>query len=286
MNWNTILKLTNKELRESELKERDIKIKKFEEYRETFNKQVQEFNKSDSKFYQIKDRFGAIYKYSLTIFTIWLLPIIALFFLYLSKGIVFLVILGVYIILTIAIGIMSLAVPVVKFLAFDMPNKIEDIKILISNKYVLAIFFTKYRTIIPIVKKIDNDGSFNYGRGDNKGTYFVDKSASFISSGKIMVLFYMENIPNPLKFDFKKYLDKFIRLKSENPKANVKDFEEETIDVSFSSQNIREFKKYKMFQEFFRDYQNDINKAIVAVLMFAGMVVVLIFIMYLFKGGN
>lgn len=277
--WNILLKRTNKVERVKREEQRNDDKQKLLKRATTLKKDIKKFNKDDTIYYKIKDKFGKIYPVFFGILIIWTLPVIFLVS-NLGKSAIYLIVLLIYGILTVPIALISFLVPTVKFFAFDLGKVIADVKVFASGRYMVAIFFEENRLVVPVLKKLDKDGQFNY----QKKPYVSDKSASFLTTSKIILAFYVKNIPNPLKFDFRKYINMYIDAKSKDKKAKVVDFDGKVLDVAFSSENLRDYKKAKLFEEFFRDYAGEINKVLFAVIGLAGTFGIIFLIAYMLKG--
>lgn len=91
----------------------------------------------------------------------------------------------------------------------------------------------------------DNNKTFNHPKDtkENKTLYIVDRRASkFYTEDRKPIYFYIEGIPNPLIFNFTKYLEHFIKMKRENPEALVYDDDNNLLDISFASGELQYFK--------------------------------------------
>lgn len=275
--WNILLKLSNRERKEKIDETINTSRKKFEEHQKKLKEAIDTFNKSIPKLYLIKDRFYRIYPISFIVFVIWLLPIIY-FALTSNKNVVNFIVLIVYFIITIPIGLISLLIPLVKFIAFDLKKKVNEVKVWASAKYVIGIFFLENRILDITLNKIDVDGMIHY----RKLPYMVDKSASFLTTSKLMILFYVTNIPNPLKFNFRTYIEAYAE-KLRKPEKLILDFENKEVDVAFSSENLRDFKKANLFKNFFKDYVTEANKLVFALIGMVTVILIVFLVAYILK---
>lgn len=279
MDWNLLLKRTN-EIYKKEIKDEIIQNRlKISRRAQKLNDDIKDYRKTEPKLYRLKDRFNFVYPLSFTILFILAIPIIiGSFFL---KSPLTWVILIVYVILTLPLGLVSFLAPTVKFFSYDLGKVLDEAKIYFNNDFIVAIFFKENRVIVPILSKVDNEGVFQY----RKLPYITDKSANFISVGKVVIAFYIEGLPNPLKFNFRKYIEEYIQKKKENPDLVIRDFDGQIVDVAFTSANLRDYKRAKIFEAFFTDdaEKNAQFKLLLAIIGFAGTVSLIMFIMYILK---
>jgi len=278
MDWNFLLKRSNNEEKENTYNEYKKELESIKKDGEKINKRIADLKSKEKVLYRIKDRFKIIYPICISIFILLILP--ALYFISKFKSnVVFVIVFFAYILLTSPLIIISALSPLIKFFAFDLPKLTNEVKIYTSNKYLLALFFMENRYLFPKLMKVNDDSTFDF----RKEPYIVDKSANFISVGRISISFYIKGLPNPLIFDFKKYIEHFIKEKNKNPKCDVLQFDNKYLDVGFSSENLREYKKNKLFSEFLRDIYGEANKVLIAILSFAGLVSIIFLLMFILK---
>ena len=102
----------------------------------------------------------------------------------------------------------------------------------------------------------------------NGGLYFIDSKSIFLDSENRPCIFYLSGIPNPLKFNFFEYINKFRQIMESD--KELLDFEGDAVEVSYSSDTIQEFKKDKFIRELHTS-TGDIMKAF---MMVGGIVIV------------
>lgn len=110
-----------------------------------------------------------------------------------------------------------------------------------KKDFVIAVFFSANKKLYIEKKELLEDKkTFKH---DN-GLYVIDNSAQqFYTNKGEPVFFYVENIPNPLKFNFVSELEKYITEKNKNIFTEVRNKNNEIIDISYSSLNLLKLKQ-------------------------------------------
>lgn len=149
----------------------------------------------------------------------------------------------------------------------------------LSKNFIIANFYRENRRIYKIVRLINKDGiTFKF----NKGTYVIDMETIWLDGNNHPNAFYLENIPNPVKFEFQKDITKFIKqtlipITDEDGEEVKKD--NVSVDISFSAENLSLLKKDKIFQELSRNPSNDkmlmISLGLIALSLIAIVLVVI-----------
>lgn len=121
-------------------------------------------------------------------------------------------------------------------------NKIKGFLInKLSKNFINAYFFTQNRKIKKLIFRVSGNEIIY-----NNGLYIIDEKCVWYNTDKEPIIFYLENIPNPIKFNFMKYIKKYDSAKI---KSEVLDDNLELLDLSYSSDGIQKFKKDKLFSE-------------------------------------
>lgn len=152
-----------------------------------------------------------------------------------------------------------------------------------AQEVVKAYMFTMQRTLIymeKIPEKKDDNQLFYY----NKLPYVVDLQAvQFFTEDKKPIYFYIENIPNPVIFDMKRYIQKFITAKRANPEANVYDDNKNLLDLSFASGSLEMYKNNNFLKKLLAPMTPEQAKIIYALIGIVGLAFVTIIVLTLFK---
>lgn len=121
-------------------------------------------------------------------------------------------------------------------------NKNKD-----SNKIKVYMFLKtkkfKFFEVTPEAKD-DNQSFYFSAEGREKGLYIIDTNAvQFYTDDKKPIFFYVEGIPNPIIFNFKKDIDTYIKAKRDNPEALVYGDDGHLIDLAYSSIALEMYKQ-------------------------------------------
>lgn len=159
-------------------------------------------------------------------------------------------------------------------------DRIKQKIILIRGGYIEAIFFSTHKRIkkrycIPAV-----DGrSFLL----NGLPYMIDMSCVYTNEDNVPCLFYVIGIPNPLNFDFMKYLDLYFeRIEKGENHLNIK----EKLDVRYSSENLKLMKNDKLMADMHKDRSAEMNRLIMFFIILIGIMVFVILIIVLVTGNK
>lgn len=165
---------------------------------------------------------------------------------------IFLASIGIHIIFV--LGFIVLTTPIsfiliILFLArmfFDR-HKISGVIIKnISKRYLKVRFHLPNKREIERYVLINDDGiSFNI----KNRRYIVDSDKIYYDEDRNPTINYIPNIPNGFKLYIEDYLRRFAKYFNEGKINEFKDKEGNTVDISFSSQNLEEFKRAKMFTD-------------------------------------
>jgi hypothetical protein len=156
-----------------------------------------------------------------------------------------------------------------------------NIVLKVTANYIIANFFLTQKRIVKRICLIEPDGiTFLYGTG----IYNVDYSCVYLDEENRPNSFYVPNLPNPLRLDFMKYLK--LALDSFRH-SDVENFNED-LDVIYSAENLKLFKKDKFLEEFHRDNSEALNKMIMYIIAIAviSMIAIVIIVIVLNKNPN
>lgn len=146
----------------------------------------------------------------------------------------------------------------------------------VSKNFIIANFYRQNKRFVKIVRTIKEDSTFKYKTGD----YCVDLDCIWYDENNHPNSFYLEGIPNPLKFAFSEDIKTFIANQlAEDPKPAIND-KGELIDVSFSATTLQLLKKDKIFKELQRNPESEkfvmILIGVVVLLIIALVIIVLV----------
>ena len=158
-----------------------------------------------------------------------------------------------------------------------------------SKEESLKVYlFTKkrrfhYEEVFPDVK--ENNQIFKFKSEEYKeGIYVVDiASVQFFTGDKKPIYFYIEGIPNPIRFDLKKYIERFITARRNNPDTLVYDDNKNLLDVSFSSSALEFYKNDNFLKKLQGKISPEYMKIIMFCLILVGIAFATIIIIVLFK---
>lgn len=162
------------------------------------------------------------------------------------------IILGLF--LTVPIFICLLIWTLLRLFLFGDFNVLRGkIIIAVSSNFIIANFLLTQKRIVKRVCLINEDGiSFNVG----KKKYTVDGNCIWLDENKNPNSFYVPNLPNPLKFDFVKYLKLALQQYRKQDNENFTD----EIDVLYSSENLSRLKLDDYMKKMHVDRDADKNK--------------------------
>lgn len=158
-----------------------------------------------------------------------------------------------------------------------LKNKI----IIAQGDYIIATFFTSHKRISKrLIIPAEDGKSFDLG---NKQIYIIDLDCVWMDENDIPNLHYVLGTPNPLKFDFTKYFNRYFeRVENGENELNIK----ENLDVRYSADNLRLFKNDKIFQEMHRDTRADDEKKFWLIFIIVIVFCILILIIVLVLGNK
>lgn len=178
-----------------------------------------------------------------------------------------------------ALPIFLLSVLVLGVKGFLEKRNIESFVIKkLTKNFIVANFFIENKRIMRYARVINEDGkTFNF----KGGIYTLDQEAIWRDDRNFPNAFYKENIPNPLKFNFKKYIEQTITKIQQGVNPVITTDNDELIDIVYSSKNLQQFKKEKMLQEFHRNPEQE--KLIMILLGLVGASFIAIVLVVIFK---
>lgn len=149
-------------------------------------------------------------------------------------------------------------------------------KLSVSKRFIIANIYTSNRRLRKEAYNIDQDSiSFT----DGKKTYVIDEECVWFDERNFPNLFYIENIPNPVRFAFQDNMGRYIQELLQSGLAS-KDNKGRMIDVSYSAENLQLLKKDKIFAELHKNPMMDkflmIALGLVA-LAFVAIILIIIF---------
>ena len=113
---------------------------------------------------------------------------------------------------------------------------------LLTNHFIIATFFMPNHRFKRRMFRTNKD-YFDF----ENGHYYLDTNAIWLDDENYINMFYFYNVPNPLLFNFKYWLSKFFENKEK--KILTKDSENNELELSYSSESIKLFRKDKLLQE-------------------------------------
>lgn len=124
----------------------------------------------------------------------------------------------------------------------------------VSKNFIVANFYRQNKRFIKIVRTIDKENAtFDY----KGGIYCIDLDCVWYDENNHPNSFYLEGLPNPLKFAFSNDIKDFIATQlAENPKPAINK-KGELIDISFSATTLQMLKKDKIFRELQRNPESE-----------------------------
>lgn len=127
-------------------------------------------------------------------------------------------------------------------------NEIQSllIKHLSKNSIIANIWFPQ-KTKMRIYRKVDNNEGIGFNIG--KARYFVDNKTVYRNQDGFAESDYLYNIPNPILYQQAKLIEKFQKAFNSG-KLPFSDEKGILADISLSSEQVQEFKKMKMFNDF------------------------------------
>lgn len=147
----------------------------------------------------------------------------------------------------------------------------------LSKNYIIANMFKENKRLVKIVRKLDKEGKgFNY----KEGFYCIDMDAIWFDQDNRPNSLYLENIPNPLIFEFSKNIKTFIsEVLSSTPKIAT-DSDGKLIDISFSATTLQLLKKDKIFKDLQRNPESEklvmILVGVIVLMLIALVIIVLV----------
>lgn len=116
----------------------------------------------------------------------------------------------------------------------------------VSKNYLKVNFWLPNNRKQSEIKVLNSDGK-SLDVGDS--IYIVDKERIYYDEENIPNIDYLSGIPNPIKYNFTTYIEQYNELVKDGKALNLKDYDGEEIDISYSSVNLKKFKQDKIFQE-------------------------------------
>lgn len=115
-----------------------------------------------------------------------------------------------------------------------------------TSNFIIALFFTNNKRLLRHTALINDDG-MSFDLADR--TYLIDKKTIWFDEKRQPISFYFPELPNPIKFNPEKEIDKFMANIRKGELENNIDDDGELVDISFSSTNLQLYKKSKIFDE-------------------------------------
>lgn len=120
----------------------------------------------------------------------------------------------------------------------------------LSKRYIKAYIFSHNKRLLVRYCVLNKDGkTFKY----NGGLYVLDKQCIWYDEENSPCSYYLENLPNPINFEFSEDIKTYIEDIIEHHKVVNKGKDGITVDVAFSSINLQKFKQEKIFADFMRN---------------------------------
>jgi hypothetical protein len=187
---------------------------------------------------KIKIKISRIYMVVPIIITLLIIGFMALWYFHAHP---FLIILYIFLV----IPVISLVFFIFLWRAYKDKHRIKATLIkAITNHFIIATFFYENHRIKRRMFRTARD-FFGFENGD----YYMDTRSVWLDDENYINLFYFAGIPNPLLFNFKTWISKFFINKNSNPPTITKDENGNEIEVSYSSESIKLFRKDKLLQE-------------------------------------
>lgn len=194
-------------------------------------------------------------------------------FIFLPNQPIYILVKVIMVILSIIIFISVGFIILFRFIIFNDWERIQQKIILFRGNYVKAVFFSnqkriKYRAVVPDI----NAREFYL----NGLLYLIDMSCVYTDEDGIPTLFYLIGMPNPLKFDFLKYLELyFTRLQNGEHEENIK----ENLDVRYSSETLKLLKNDSLMSNMHKDRTAEQYKIFIYFFIIIGLLIIVIIIM-------
>lgn len=203
---------------------------------------------------KVKKKISKLYIIVPSIIFLILLGLVPMFYYHAHP---FLIILYIFV----AIPIFCLLGIIIIWRAYKDKHRIKATIIkLLTNHYIIANIFYPNQRLKRRTFRTAKD-FFGFDEGD----YYIDNKAVWLDEENQVNLFYFYNIPNPLLFNFISNLAKFFQLKKEKPMETMIDKENNVLEVSYSSESIRLFRKDKLLKELHKGDTLTIGEIIVIV---------------------
>lgn len=171
--------------------------------------------------------------------------------------------------------VLSLLFIIIRFVIDQKRIKSAIVKKVAKN-FIIAKFFTKNKRLEEYAIMLDkNSKSFKYAGG----LYTIDLDCVFPNIDNRPCSFYVKGIPNPLKFNFEKYIEEYETNFKNN--EQTKDWEGKLIEVAYSSETLIDMSKDKFFHELHTsNTSGDIAKYIIIItaLFIVAIVIIIIFL--------
>lgn len=203
-------------------------------------------------------------------------------------NIIFIVIISIFMFPVFSVSLLYLAVRI-----YIDWNKIKGVLIVnLPTEYIILNFFMPQKKIKKVIALINNDGvSCNVG----KRKYIVEQDCIWLDDKGRPNQYHLPNIPNPIKFNFGKYLEEFFKALKDGIKnaktgdniveqiqlelEKLKDWDNKPVDIAYSSENLEKLKNDKIFSEFHeKPSMNDIMKVVVVMSILLGIALLIILI--------
>lgn len=201
---------------------------------------------------------------------------ITLYFVF-TKQIVLSVIAG---FITIPLTLMSLIIMAIKFIVYDYKKLRKTIIKKLSHNFIIADIFKNGKRIEEKVCLINEDGKTI---SDGKKDYVLDNKGVWYDGEGFPHLFYLDNLPNSVIFEFAEDLNKYVLTLQE--KKTIPSKNGILVDVSYSSENLQLLKKDKIFAELHRNPDTDkIIMLLIGAMIIMGIIFMVIFMVS--RGGK
>lgn len=253
----------------------------------TFNDLNKKVDKNTSDFVdnspQLKTKYviksKAKYFYVIPLINILLFIIVSILLIVFKVTFIWLFI---YFIFSIPFFIANIGVLMAR-LFFDKKKIKKELIVRLSKNFLIARFITTTGKIIEeIVKPIKSDDYLTFTYED--GLYIVEPKCIRYNERNHPVSHYILGVPNPIDFkilmdELENFLDKIRKLKPNEILTNLENDSGKLMDLSFTSTNLQQFKKAKLFQDFFTTGE-EMNKMmaifVIMVIVFVIAIVIII----------
>ena len=146
----------------------------------------------------------------------------------------------------------------------------------VTKNYIVAKFYKENKRTEDVVVVLDSDSkTFKH----NNGIYIVDLETIWYDRKNRPTAYYNLGMPNPIRFDF----DSVIKKSQAAMKKGQATIEHmgETVDITYSSKNLEQFKKEKILNEFHKD--PEATKMLMFALGLVALCILAIILIVIFK---